>query len=192
MALHIPAIQTRYHGYHFRSRLEARWAVFFETMAVQWTYEPEGFELPSGRRYLPDFHIAGVGWIEIKPKLDNWDGMPWLREGSLEEEFFTPTMLTATSHGPFPPGGCIVGEPGHVIDGDQRSSYAGAVWGDTCYYFCECPACGALGFQFSGNSARNSHRPACGAFEPGGGNPNPNSPRLQGAYDAARSARFIR
>lgn len=27
----IQAIQTHYDGYHFRSRLEARWAVFFNT-----------------------------------------------------------------------------------------------------------------------------------------------------------------
>ncbi len=26
----IKAIQTKYRGYHFRSRLEARWAVFFD------------------------------------------------------------------------------------------------------------------------------------------------------------------
>lgn len=50
----IKAIETRYAGCRFRSRLEARWAVFFDTLGIRWEYEPEGFELPSGR-YLPDF-----------------------------------------------------------------------------------------------------------------------------------------
>lgn len=54
----IRAIQTTYKGYRFRSRLEARWAVFFDTLGIRWEYEPEGFELPDGRRYLPDFRFG--------------------------------------------------------------------------------------------------------------------------------------
>ena len=61
------AIQTRYRGYHFRSRLEARWAVFFDALNVAWEYEIEGFELPSGR-YLPDFKLGhDHRWVEVKP-----------------------------------------------------------------------------------------------------------------------------
>ena len=67
----IKAIQTRYKGYHFRSRLEARWAVFFEKMGLNWEYEPEGFELP-GLYYLPDFRVTTpqgfVMWYEVKPR----------------------------------------------------------------------------------------------------------------------------
>jgi hypothetical protein len=67
------AIQTRYNGCYFRSRLEARYAVFFDSLEIKWDYEPEGFELPDGRRYLPDFWLhapnrEGSGyWVEIKP-----------------------------------------------------------------------------------------------------------------------------
>lgn len=74
----IKAIETTYKGYKFRSRLEARWAVFFNGIKANWKYEPEGYELPSGR-YLPDFfvqlssddpmhqHYPGSGyWVEIK------------------------------------------------------------------------------------------------------------------------------
>ena len=50
------AIRTRYSGILFRSRLEARWAVFFDALGVKWEYEKEGYELPSGR-YLPDFFL---------------------------------------------------------------------------------------------------------------------------------------
>ena len=67
----LKAIQTRYKGYHFRSRLEARWAVFFDTLGIKWEYEPEGFELPGGVRYLPDFRTTSptglVNWYEVKP-----------------------------------------------------------------------------------------------------------------------------
>lgn len=62
----IKAIETRYKGYRFRSRLEARWAVFFDALGVRWEYEPEGFDLGSNGWYLPDF-LVGQVWIEIKP-----------------------------------------------------------------------------------------------------------------------------
>lgn len=54
----IKAIETRYAGCRFRSRLEARWAVFLDHATVDvWEYEPEGFQLPSGM-YLPDFRLT--------------------------------------------------------------------------------------------------------------------------------------
>ena len=49
------AIETEYNGYGFRSRLEARWAVFFDTLGIRYEYEPEGFVLSNGEQYLPDF-----------------------------------------------------------------------------------------------------------------------------------------
>ena len=80
------AIETIYKGYRFRSRLEARWAVFLDALGVEWEYEPEGFELPSGRRYLPDFRVMCWGtrgecskktrfwlWIEVKGEMTDYD-----------------------------------------------------------------------------------------------------------------------
>lgn len=55
------AIETYYNGYRFRSRLEARWAVFFDTLGVRYEYEPEGFELDDGTWYLPDFRVKCYG-----------------------------------------------------------------------------------------------------------------------------------
>jgi hypothetical protein len=74
------AIETEYKGYRFRSRLEARWAVFFDALEAEWTYEPEGYDLGAEGWYLPDFFLrmspewhrrqvyptAGY-WFEVKP-----------------------------------------------------------------------------------------------------------------------------
>lgn len=64
-------IETEYNGYRFRSRLEARWAVFFEVMGIYYIYEPEGFErrFDDGEiiRYLPDFYLPRYGlYAEVK------------------------------------------------------------------------------------------------------------------------------
>lgn len=74
------AIDTHYNGYKFRSRLEARWAVFFDELHIAYDYEPKGFDL-NGVHYLPDFHLTkGLTlhqfepthndqiWVEIKPE----------------------------------------------------------------------------------------------------------------------------
>jgi hypothetical protein len=62
----IKAIETRYKGYRFRSRLEARWAVFFDALGIEYTYEKEGFDL-DGMWYLPDFWLPTQNcWIEVK------------------------------------------------------------------------------------------------------------------------------
>lgn len=60
------AIETEYKGYRFRSRLEARWAVFFDALRIEWKYETEGYEV-DGARYLPDFFLpASNDWVEVK------------------------------------------------------------------------------------------------------------------------------
>lgn len=64
----IKAIETEYDGHRFRSRLEARWAVFFNAIGLTYEYEIEGFEM-DGTRYLPDFYIPSLNrWFEIKGK----------------------------------------------------------------------------------------------------------------------------
>ena len=65
------AIETEYAGHRFRSRLEARWAVFFDHLGIKWFYEPQGYELGNGRRYLPDFWLETFGvWAEVKGNFD--------------------------------------------------------------------------------------------------------------------------
>lgn len=88
MTCAIKAIETEYKGYRFRSRLEARWAVFFDACGVKWEYEPEGFDLGDGIWYLPDFLLHDVYthhgggdtpdywgdlWVEIKGQMTDAD-----------------------------------------------------------------------------------------------------------------------
>ena len=85
MSQDIKPIETVYNGYRFRSRLEARWAVFFDALGVEYEYEPEGFVLPSGKRYLPDFRVKCYGkrgdrnqqpfdlWVEVKGRMTSED-----------------------------------------------------------------------------------------------------------------------
>lgn len=62
----LKAIQTWYRGYKTRSRLEARWMVFFDSSGVKFEYEREGYDL-NGLWYLPDFWLPDHNcWIEIK------------------------------------------------------------------------------------------------------------------------------
>lgn len=68
-------IETHYAGHRFRSRLEARWAVFFDTLGLTWEYEPQGFVIGGGyletNPYLPDFYLRDERlWVEVKGQLD--------------------------------------------------------------------------------------------------------------------------
>lgn len=57
----IKPIETYYNGIKFRSRAEARWAVFFDACGIKWEYEPEGYVVGDNLCYLPDFLIHNVG-----------------------------------------------------------------------------------------------------------------------------------
>lgn len=52
----INAIPTQYGGINFRSRLEAKWACFFDALGWTWDYEP--LDLAG---YIPDFLITVLG-----------------------------------------------------------------------------------------------------------------------------------
>jgi len=80
--MQIKAIETKYKGYRFRSRLEARWAVFFDALGVPYSYEMEGYDLsPEAGWYLPDFWLPTENsFVEIKP------GPPPVSEHTPEQE----------------------------------------------------------------------------------------------------------
>lgn len=63
----IKPIETYYNDNRFRSRLEARWAVFFDTLGIKYEYEPEGFKMSDGTLYLPDFYLPESNqFFEVK------------------------------------------------------------------------------------------------------------------------------
>lgn len=126
----IQPIETAYAGRLFRSRLEARWAVFFDAMRCRWEYEPEGFRMPDGSGYLPDFRLAGRLWVEIKPLIH--PEMEDLGKARLRMLCIpTPSLLVA-------------GDPG-----EYRSiwydEYEGEVFDDRIdAQFAQCRRCSAL------------------------------------------------
>jgi hypothetical protein len=64
----IKPLETYYNGYKFRSRLEARWAVFFTELRIIFEYEKEGYNLGDNGCYLPDFWLPEFKlWVEVKP-----------------------------------------------------------------------------------------------------------------------------
>lgn len=62
------AIPTKYKGIQFRSRLEARWACFFDLIQWDWEYEPVDLD-----GWIPDFVIGPDCvdriFVEVKPYL---------------------------------------------------------------------------------------------------------------------------
>ena len=61
----IAARETRYNGVVFRSRLEAKWAAFFDLLQWDWEYEPIDLD-----GWTPDFRLFGRVLVEVKPVSD--------------------------------------------------------------------------------------------------------------------------
>lgn len=121
----IKAVQTFYNGTYYRSRTEARWALFLDVLGVAFDYEPEKFELPSGR-YIPDF-MVNLGCKQAQTFIEIKGAQPTKDVIDRFSEF-----------------GCYVARP-YLISGtakhyridDQFSEAAGYRW-------MQCPFCGAL------------------------------------------------
>ncbi len=184
----ITALPTTYRGTTFRSRLEARWAVFFDTLGIRWEYEPEGFALPSGN-YLPDFRLPGLDmFVEVKPaRVDD------LRHGELVD---ATGMHLAILCGPVesPPwlGGSNAPYDGHYIWRASGDNGEGGIcsW-DLMHTFALCDVCSAIGFHFGADGDRICHRYKDGGYV--------HERRefadfakasLEDAYEAARGYRF--
>lgn len=137
----ISPIQTSYSGYKFRSRLEARWAVFFTALGLQWVYEPEGFVLPNGVYYLPDFQVTSPTglkqWYEIKPEGVTTDP---------KFEAFNAALLTMRAQKqtlPVMHAQLLSGDPLHWVTPHLNGTWAKPAAGGVC------PRCGALHTRFS-------------------------------------------
>lgn len=85
----VQPIETVWRGYRFRSRLEARWAVYFDSLGLRWEYEAEGFDLGPAGRYLPDFWLPkfnGGLFVECKPSGSDILAEDWIRWKALVEK----------------------------------------------------------------------------------------------------------
>ncbi len=193
----IKAIETEYKGYRFRSRLEARWAVFFDTAGIEWQYETEGYNLketyegwscpdvdiedigkPDSFCYLPDFYLPALKtWVEIKPK-DN-DGWP-------DKKASSKAMLLAamTGHQVV----IIKGLPGIRANDSYMGFVFSADCADSDQFFGYCLKCKALKIGFLAWAER-----ICEDYERCGYYRKEDlscTPLLINAVTAARSARF--
>ena len=155
----IKTIPTKHNGVTFRSRTEARWAVFFDLMHVVWRYEPEGFQLKSGW-YVPDFWLPGTSsrgeglgtWVEIKGRTST------TQENELCQELAAATRCPVLIFTGQPADSLKRDWQGHWVANDDPKDSA---WmfcpgggGDGPYCFCICPKCGTFGFQWSGLGER--------------------------------------
>jgi hypothetical protein len=137
---HLKPIPTRYAGVTFRSRTEARWAVFWDCLEVEWFYEYEGFGLPSGN-YVPDFWLPGVAagiWVEIK------GGPPEGLARRLVAELAAAGQTVALQYG-------TVGRPDRSCGSDSVEVYLPDGTRTARYAWCCCPGCGRAGLEYGGD-----------------------------------------
>lgn len=190
----IKPIQTRYAGYFFRSRLEARWAVFFDTLRLDWSYEPEGFELVRHGYYLPDFRVMMRGypvWFEIKPGneaeyppfTEFINSSPGSWRGAVLNEIPDPRYVSRSQGYWYPP--CK--DTPYCLWGQTEEDMPDGGW-DNHFRFCVCKQCGEVGFEFDGRSARIGC--GCSCHKDSDKNYTPDHPRIVAAFAAARAARF--
>ncbi len=156
------AIDTIYNGYNFRSRLEARWAVFFNALDIRYQYEPEGFKLPRVLEsraktcaqvrsefiyYLPDFRLPQQDcWVEIKGT-----------EPTNEESEKAHTLVKASGKNVYTFWGEMpFVQAGSLIDNGSDSAFVDSNDGfwDNYHMWCECKYCGLLGIEFEGRAER--------------------------------------
>jgi hypothetical protein len=145
-------IETIYNGYRFRSRLEARWAIFFDESGVKYEYEKEGYDLGDAGWYLPDFYLPEIRdgvFIEVKPESFFSDSENYKKTEKL-------TLLTKKD------SFIVCGDPFKSISkySDYSDGYTltcchnGRLGEDFPYFFCVCPWCLKVGIEFEGRGAR--------------------------------------
>jgi hypothetical protein len=205
----IQAIETVYRGHRFRSRLEARWAVFFDAVGIRYEYEPEGFEISTwdgDKRYLPDFRLTDLGtWVEVKGWLgDVKDGYLEMLAHAIDwggqlpdvsDSWGTPRGLLWL--GPIPKKRvCQRGTPAHVILQHHKGG-----WIQECGFVMEGGACVLstsdvceeyFDSSWGGNGSAEAIRPVLARVIYGEGLnfAHPCGGIVMAAYERARQARF--
>ena len=169
-------LPTQHNGITYRSRLEAKWAVFYSTLNIQFQYEPDGYNL-GGIWYLPDFFLPKQQcFIEIKPTYPTDAEETKLSQLSI----FTQKRCFLFFGG--------VSIPFEYPDTDDAAAYFPTGGCDYGYSWCECPQCGFFDIQFGGRSARC----ICSCEKIGDRSSNYDSEKLLNAYEVARTYQFTK
>jgi hypothetical protein len=176
----IPPIPTLHAGVLFRSRLEARYAIFFDELDIKWEYETERFS--SGRKYLPDFVVfarLGIIWAEVKP---SWRADPEGVQRFQQFVLWRPMPSRAALLVGIPEEGNSVliygGDPG--ADDPMKGP-----WDDDTQEWRPCPSGHHFDLTHPGTFRAKFVEDGC---EPSPGNPG--EARIDRAFTKARSARF--
>lgn len=182
---------TWYNGVFFRSRLEARWAVFFDALGISWRYEPEKYETPHGP-YIPDFEIDlynGKTLIEVKP--NSWFAFCDVKPFSLPDDVERYCDVSEMTGMPIYVTGDLA-PLGQVECSGRFGSNGKAMYtpGDWDHDFTVCPYCLEVGIEYDARSARMTCCQQRRANSASDKDYQGNHVKLLDAYAAALSARF--
>jgi hypothetical protein len=148
MLREIKAKRTLYKNIMFKSRLEAKWAIFFDELGIKWQYEPEYSDVECGCfriYYKPDFFLPDYElWVEVKPV-----DMKLISEGDFRKILGWTKMELEML--------VLIGEP-RILADNNRAHYL-------CTYnpdrkkplyvqpfarWCECPKCEKIDYRVGG------------------------------------------
>ncbi|MCX5829293.1 MAG: hypothetical protein NTV58_15025 [Deltaproteobacteria bacterium] len=136
--------KTLYRGVLYRSKIEAKWAVFYDILGIQHKYEPFWSDVDSKRgciKYKPDFEIFiprdnHTYYIEIKdskpPEEAITKACGWARE-------YGDVVIFFDLRPPKP-----ISQSGWLFEWNDISDQ---VLKQINIWWCECPKCGYLGIR---------------------------------------------
>ena len=185
----VKPIETLYKGCLFRSRLEARWATFFDALGICWRYEVEGYETPRGM-YLPDFWLPDQDYIvEIKPTYPGEDEQQKL---AYVGDYLNDVESEAPCHGAFVSTGPLTAMHGPF--GECATFLRVFPDWDCDFMWCRCTSCGRYEIQFEGRTDRmrckEGHGGECPRSAHGDKGWNARDPYIARAYAKANQKRF--
>lgn len=180
----LKSIETIYRGYRFRSRTEARWAVFFDAAGIEWKYELQGFDV-NGRYYLPDFWLPRFEmFVEIKPDIT----------ACKAAEPLMHALVLASGH-----RGLLIADGPNIEEPPEMIHVKPTYYGGRCLAFkaawTQCLTCNRVTIAIRGADTP-LWRPQCDCQFPNviikhqNHSPNKDGPRIKHALEQAQWARF--